>query len=432
MEKIKKYCFIFLLLLLFVPMTQKFIKFHISEPLNGTAAFGNYPSFHYKDWISGKYQQLAELFVNDNFGFRNDLLRLANSFDYLAFKTANAGNVVVGKDDYLFFDYNIKGYLGIKTQDRNVIDSLFVKTDEMCKKLSKRNIKLIFVIAPSNAFYYSDKFPPQYDTYPKRENDYDYYIRKLNEYNIPYIDYNKWFLDIKDTVSIDLFPKHGTHYTYFSAIWVADSLVKYLENDMNIDMPDIITISAKTDSMKTYEHDIENVMNLSYPLRNDDLYYYKLKFNSEGKTKPKVLAVGDSFYWPVINQLIPANCFSNVAYWFYNDKVYPESFKTPTTTDQVNLDSLFNGLNYIIIYTSATLLHRYDYDGFVGEMTDYLNGNYTKRNQNERLKFWIQAIKDNPEWLSNIKDKATKLNIPLETQIKNEATWMVEHENKNK
>ncbi len=428
MEKAKKYCFIFLLLLLFVPITQRFVKFHNSESLNGIAAFANYPSFHYKDWIAGKYQQLAELFVNDNFGFRDDLLRLTNSFDFWVFKTANATNIVVGKDNYLFFNYNIERYLGILTQDKKQIDSLFVATDIMRKKLNERNIELVFVIAPSNAYYYSDKFPSQYDSYSKKENDYDYYLKKLNDYGIPYIDYNKWFLEIKDTVSLDLFPKHGTHYTYFSAVWVGDSLVRYLENDMEIDMPEIIRESVKKDTMKKYEHDLENVLNLSYPLKNDDLYYYNLKFNTEGKTKPKVLTVGDSFFWPVLNQMIPKNCFENVAYWFYNDKVFPESFTNETKTDQVNLDSLFNGLDYIIIYSSATLMFNYDYDGFIGDMMNYLDGNYTTKNENERLEFWIAAIKNNRDWYSRIEQKARDMNVPVEQQVKNEAGWMVNQE----
>lgn len=432
MEKIKKYCFVFLLLLLFVPMTQKFIKFHISEPLNGTAAFGNYPSFHYKDWISGKYQQLAELFVNDNFGFRNDLLRLTNSLDFWAFRTANAGNIVVGKEGYLFFDYNIERYLGIKTQDKKQIDSLFTATDVMRKKLNERGVELIFVIAPSNAYYYSDKFPPQYDSYQKKENDYDYYLSKLNEYNIPYVDYNKWFLEIKDTVSINLFPKHGTHYTYFSAVWVADSLVKFIEKNKGIDMPEIIIESTSVDSMKKYEHDLENVLNLAYPLDDEKLYYYNLRFNTEGKSKPKVLTVGDSFYWPVINQMVPRNCFSNVAYWFYNDEVFPESFTKKMKTDEVNLDSLFNNLDYILIYSSATLMYNYDYKGFIGDMMYYLDGKFTIKKENDRLEYWINAIENNPQWYEKIRQKANTLNIPVEEQVKNEAGWMVSQEKAGK
>jgi hypothetical protein len=395
--------------------------------LQNTPISKNYPVFHYKTWSSGEYQELAEKFVNDNFGYRNSLLRITNSIDFLLFKTSNSKEVVIGKDNYLFFDYNIKRYLGIDRQDHKQIDSLFVQTDIMRDKLKARNIELVFVIVPSNAFYFSDKFPVQYDSYKKRENDYDYYLKKLNEYNISYVDFNKWFMDIKDTVSVDLFPKNGTHYTYFSAVWVGDSLVKYMEKIKNIDMPDIIVESVKLDSMRPYEHDLENVLNLSHKLNNEKLYYHKLRIDDIGKTKPKVLAVGDSFYWPIWNQSI-TNCFSNNAYWFYNDLVYPESFTSNMTSDQVDLDSLYKDLDYIIIFSSATILYNYDYNGFIGEMMFFLDGKYEKKKEDDELKYWIQAIKNNPDWLSNITQKAADLNVPLEEQIINEATWILEQE----
>ncbi|HNQ68499.1 MAG TPA: hypothetical protein PKN32_08975 [Bacteroidales bacterium] len=432
MEKLKKYFYIVLVLLLFLPIAQRFFKFHISEPLNGLAAFSDYPTFHLKDWHKGKYQKTVEIFVNDNFGFRNTLLRWANSFDYWVFRYSNTKDLVIGKDGHLFFDYNIDNYLGITQQNRKHIDSLFVETDQLNKKLKERGIELIFVIAPSNAYYYSDKFPPQYDRYPKKENDYDYYLKKLNQYKISYVDFNKWFLEIKDTVSIDLFPKNGTHYTYFSAVWLADSLVGYLENKKNIDMPEIIYESTRIDTMTKTEHDLENILNLSHKLDNEKLYYYKLKFNTENKTTPKVLTVGDSFYWPVLNQMIPKNCFGNVAYWFYNDAVFPESFTKKKTTDQVDLDSLFNGLDFIIIFSSATLMNNYDYNGFIGDMQDYLNGNYTIRKEDEELQYWINAIHNNPDWYNKIKQKAENMNIPVDEQIKNEALWMIQQEKKKK
>jgi hypothetical protein len=432
MEKVKKYCFIFLVLLLFLPIAQRFFKLHTITPLHGTSPFSEYPTFHFKDWHSGCYQQLVELFVKDNFGFRNTLLRYTNSLDFELFKTVNALNVVVGKDDYLFFCYNIESYLGITRQDTHTVDSLFVLTDSLRNTLKKRDIDLVFVVVPSNAFYYSDKFPHQYDNYPKKENDYDYYLKKFTQYKINYVDFNKWFTEIKDTVTIDLFPKNGTHYTYFSAVWVGDSLVKYMEKLRGIDMPDIDMTDVKLDTMKSYEPDLASLLNIGHDLVNEKLYYYKLKFDSENKSKPKVLAIGDSFYWPIMNQLIPENCFENVAYWFYNNTVYPESFTKTITTDQVDLDSLFNGLDVIMIFSSATLMHNYDYNGFIGDMFNYLSGNYTLKKDDERLQFWIDAIKNNENWYNTIKTKANDLNVPVDVQVRDDATWMLKQEKANK
>ncbi len=425
MDKIKKYCFLFLLLLLIVPLAQKSFKFFISEPLNGMAAPKTYPVWHYKDWKEGKYQKLADNYIAGNFGFRNFLVRSLNSIDYTLFNSSNTNKLLIGKDKYLFFNYNIESYLGIRTQNRRETDSLFVMTDSLISLLDEKGIEYLFVIAPSNAFYYSDKFPDQYDRYEKNENDYDYYLSKLEEYNINYIDFNKWFIEIKDTVSIELFPQNGTHYTYFSAVWVADSMLNYMEKLKGIDIPDIIKDDYVIDTMKTYEHDLGNILNIGHELHHSDMIYYNLKFDSIGKQKPKVLTVGDSFYWPVINQMIPASCFSNVAYWFYNMKVFPESFNQETEPAEVDLDKLMKDIDFIIIYASATLLHNYDYNGFVGNMIDYFNGNYKIYHKQEEIDYWINAIKNNPDWYAKIKQKASDLNIPLDKQMRKEAEWLI-------
>ncbi|PLX06143.1 MAG: hypothetical protein C0596_16800 [Marinilabiliales bacterium] len=417
---------------MFLPIAQRFWKLTNEGPLHGQTPFSNYPTFHLKDWNSGEYQKLVELFLKGNFGFRNTLLRWNNSFDYLVFNKANAQKVIVGKDSHLFFDYNIERYLGIERQDTMVTDSLFVLTDSLRNCLKTRGIEFLYVIAPSNAYYYSDKFPSQYNRVEKKENDYDYYLKKFDEYDIEYVDFNKWFLEIKDTVSIDLFPTHGTHYTYFSAVWVADSLLKYMETLKDIDIPEVVMQDVYIDTMENYEHDLENLLNIGHSLENENVYHYNLSFNQEGKTKPKVLVVGDSFYWAIINQVIPRNCFSNVYYWFYNEKVYPESFTATKAPNEVDLDSLFTDLDYIVVYSSATLLLAYDYKGFIGDMFNYLSGNYTKVVRDERLQYWINAIKNNPDWLNSVKNKARDLNIQIEEQIQNEAEWMVKQENKNK
>lgn len=425
MDKIKKYCFIFLILVLFVPIMQRFIKLHESEPLLGMNAPSQYPVFHYKDWMSGEYQKTSETFVSGNFGYRNFLVRTLNSIDYSIFNTSNTKNVLIGKDKHLFFNYNIEHYLGIRKQKESDIDSLFLMTDTLIAELETRGIEYLFVIAPSNAYYYSDKFPRQYDRYEKRVNDYDYYLKKLEEHNINYIDFNQWFLDIKDTVNIELFPKNGTHYTYSSAVWVADSMLSYMEDLKDIDIPDIITDTYSVDSMREYEHDLLNIMNLGHEVENSDMLYYNLEFDKEGKTAPKVLAVGDSFYWPVINQLIPLNCFSNVSYWFYNQKVFPESFTNEKLPCEVDLDSLFNGLDFIIIYSSATLIKNYDYDGFIDNMLNYFNGDYAVYRKEEKIQSWIDVINSDEKWYNAVKEKAINLNIPIDIQIRTEAEWMV-------
>lgn len=427
MKDVKKYCVAFLVIILLIPISQRFLKFHTTKPLHGLYPMANYPSFHFKDWMSGDYQKLADKFVNDNFGFRNVLLRTANSIDYILFQKANSPKILIGKENHLFFDYNIKSYLGITRQDTVITDSLFNLTDTVISKLKSRNIEFIFAIAPSNATYYSEYLPRQFKKYPKLKSDYDYYLEKFESHNINYIDFDAWFLQMKDTVSYSLFPETGTHYSMYSAVWVADSLIRYMENLKQIDIPDIIYDSCSIEMLRENERDLQNLLNLNHGLRNDSMLYYSLKFDSENKTKPKVLVVGDSFYWHIMNQLIALNCFSNVEFWFYNQKVYPESFTRELTPDMVNFSSLFNDLDFVIIFTSSTRIHNYDYTGLLGNINTFLSSENTSVNPNipNDIAITMDNIYNNSEWYEAIKKKANDLNVSVESQVYIEAKWMV-------
>jgi hypothetical protein len=429
MKDLKKYCFLFVLLLLFVPIAQRFIKFTEIVPLNGMQAFENLPDFHYKEWKTGQYQELVEKFVNDNFGFRNNLLRSINSIDFLLFNSSNTKDVLIGKDNQLFFDYNLDSYLGITRQSEKSVDSLMVLTNTLTKMLKNNGTEFIYVIAPSNAYYYSDKFPPQYDRYEKRKNDYEYYLEKFEENKTHYIDFNKWFLEIKDTASFPLFPKNGTHYTYFSSVWVADSLLKYMESLKGIDIPDITMTNIHEDSLKKYEHDLLNILNLGHDVPLEKSLYYDLKFDTVNKTRPNVLVIGDSFFWPISNNLITINCFNKRSYWFYNDKVYPESFTKETHPSELNLHNIFRDLDYVIIISSATLMHNYDYSGFLGNIIGFLDGKLLVGDP--ELQYWVDAIYANQAWLDKISTKAKEMGTSLEEQIKAEASWMLKQEQKN-
>jgi hypothetical protein len=428
MDRIKKYCFILCLLLLFAPIAQRFFTFVEEEPLEGLAAMPDFPTFKYKQWMNGEYQKLAEKFIIDNFGFRNTLLRTINTLDYRIFRTSNSKQVIVGKDGHLFFSYNIERYLGIIREEKHKVDSLFDVTNDFVGKLKdKKGVEFIFVIAPSNGFYYKDKFPKQYDRFDKRTNDYDMFLENLEKHNINYIDFNQWFLDIRDTVSYPLFPKHGTHYSYFSSVWVADSLLSYMEHLKKEKYPEIIYKEINEEPMRVSEHDLENLMNLSHNLENENMPYYKLSYNYENRKRPKVLTVGDSFYWNVLNNLIPLNAFANVTFWFYNQTVYPESFTRALTPEEINLDVLYKDLDFIVIFASSTLLYHYDFDGFLERQNSYLDGELIFFNPAyvERLNFYIDAINASTDWYNDTKAKARSNNVKIDDQIRAEAEWMV-------
>ncbi|MDD2634217.1 MAG: hypothetical protein PHW82_01810, partial [Bacteroidales bacterium] len=72
--------------------------------------------------------------------------------------------------------------------------------------------------------------------------------------------------------------------------------------------------------------------------------------------------------------------------------------------------------------------HNYDYTGFIGQILNYFTDDYTVTKENSGIQYWINAIKNNPEWLNAIEKKALNHNIPVETQIRREAEWMLKQQ----
>jgi hypothetical protein len=101
-------------------------------------------------------------YVNDRFGFRNNIVLLANNLNRIL-KTVN-GNVVVGKSNWLFYSNNIDG--------NNILDffnlNLFsdVELTRFIETIRKRfewcdsnDIKFIFLIAPNKHNVYPEYYP---------------------------------------------------------------------------------------------------------------------------------------------------------------------------------------------------------------------------------------------------------------------------------
>ncbi len=122
---------------------------------------------------------------------------------------------------------------------------------------------------------------------------------------------------MKDTVSFPLFPQTGTHWSNLAAIYVADSLVRYLEtlgqlNIHNVEIGPIFQRTLKPDA------DLESLMNLIWPLQKRPNMLAKATCDHDSTAvRPTLVTIGDSFYWNIINFVPLLEIFEKVPYWYY-------------------------------------------------------------------------------------------------------------------
>ena len=210
-KNIKYFCFGLMMVAVCASAIQK--AFHIfSIPhLYGASVYTDKPKFKIEDWSSSYYQTNYEKNLEENFGFRNDLVRLNNQLDYWFFKKSNAANMVVGKNDFLYLQGYLDEYKGYNFIGKDAIKFKLQNLSKAQQFLKAHNVDLITVLAPGKASYYPEYFDRFNANRKQKTTNYNQIISNYEKYGINLIDFNKWFVQMKDTSSSKLFPKQGIH-----------------------------------------------------------------------------------------------------------------------------------------------------------------------------------------------------------------------------
>lgn len=425
--KLEKILFGTILLLLFMPMAQQEYQFIKVGKLDGYDPSIVQDSVrNWANWTDGSYQEAKEKYRNYFFGFRPWFIRLNNQLDYSLYRGANAYNIVVGKNHYLYgIDY-VKAYKGLDFVGEDVIQTKIKRFKMVQDTLQKLGKHIFFIITPNKADYYAEYLPDrdQIDQDTVKTN-YDYYIRAMDKAGIQYIDLHKWFLDIKDTVAYPVFPQTGIHLTYYGSALFTDTLINYLETITNKDLADFSwsKIDVKDVAYDT-DDDAERALNLMFRLPYFPLPYPDVKFNSEGKYKPTSLAVGDSFYWQFIMWRGMYEVFDDGRFWYYNEEAHPYG---PDNVRQLDFGKNIMNKDVIFIVNSSFNLWRFGFN-FDLDLYKYFFKDQILANKDlldELIQEQIKAAHDDKKWLAFIQKQADERGEPFDKVLYDNAMYMV-------
>jgi hypothetical protein len=378
--KIKGVLFIFILILLIVPIIQN--KFNIIkiEPLKGAITEPEKKYFSIKDWLSGDYQEQEEKYLNETFGLRSFFIRINNQIAFSFFGKAKANGVIIGKNNYLYEENYIKAYYGTDFIGIDSINNRIQRLKFIQDTLKKLNKTIIVVFAAGKGSFYPEYFPDEYITKLRGKTNYEYHVKFAKEAGLNFIDFNKFFIENKNKSKYSLYPQFGVHWSYYGMAIAADSIIRYIEKTRKIDMPNLFwdELTLDTDNSHTGDNDIIDGMNLLFKLKSFPMAYPHIKFQSDsGKTKPSVLVVSDSFYWAIFNFGFPS-AFSTNHFWFYNRQIFPDSYQKPFETSQVNLRDEINKHDVIIIMANEATLPKLGW-GFIENTYSLYIKNYKNK-----------------------------------------------------
>ena len=420
----KKRLFMMVLILLCAFAIQKRTGVIHSKGLEGFVPMDSVPLFTNRSWRDGTFQSAYSNHINNTLGFRSDLVRLYNQADFSLFRIPHANKIVVGKKDYLIAQQYIVASLGYDFAGKAQLD----RTVQLIKSLQDKmeqtaGLHLLLLFVPDKGTFYPEVIPNRYLKKKQPLTNYAYYVERCKAEGVNFIDYNAWFLKMKDTSKYILYPKTGIHWSTYGSTLAADSLMKYLRMKFGMNIPrlsiDSINVSTKA---KFEDDDIGRTLNLIRPVSYPPLAYPAFHFVADtSKPKPRALFIGDSFYWQLYYPGFIANMFSNVEFWYYNKDVYPETFTTPKSTDQLNYMKDVLSQNLVVLIQTNAAYGNVGY-GFVQQAWQGLGEG------SDRVKEFEQAIRKAPEWLEKIKQKALQNKVSLDEQVHRDAVFMANEE----
>lgn len=426
---LKNILFAVFVLALFFPIIVKSLNLFDETPLGGVSIATEKPILTDSTWFNGSFQTQKELYINENIGLHNTLIRLNNQISFSFFNKTESDKIIIGKDNFLFENNYIdattgKDYIG----DENII-KFETKTQQVMQILADMSIDFLFVFTPGKATYFKEKVPDKY--FIKGNNpktNYSELIKVCEAQNINYIDFNSWFLEMKDTSPYPLFPKAGIHWSYYGMYLCADSLINKIEKDIAKDIPELVLTDIEVSAeQRDPEYDLGNMMNLLYPIETYELAYPNFSYQQENKYRPKVLVIGDSFYWNMYYSGIPANIFNSLDFLYYNKQYYNDGSNIAkcdiNTMDYIKFISEFE---YIIVMQTDGGLNNFGLGFF-----DKLIATYDRGAIPDGIRKYMDQILNDPEWKKHIEAKAIERGLSFDDMLFLDAQYMYENELQN-
>ena len=178
---------------------------------------------------------------------------------------------------------------------------------------------IILVNAACKGYFYPDNLPPHLTKVKRGATNLETCVRICDSLGINQVNFNAWLLSIKNKTPQLLYPKKGTHWSVYAAALAADSMVRYMEGLMHIEMPHMYwnKIINQEDALFT-DDDLCKPLNLIFPFTRETYSYPQIEYTGDtAKKKPNVIYIGDSFFCQWMYLGIPDHVNNDWQYWAY-------------------------------------------------------------------------------------------------------------------
>ena len=381
-------------LLLLAPAIQQQTGLFKFKELSGVVDSSPKPEWSWHNFIDGGLQDSTEAYLQQNFGFREPLTRLHNQLRWSLFRYSQVEEdkrIVITPDNWIFEPWTVEEYYQSRVYYDNVDYSEKLYNDfedeaqrllELQQLLEPYGTHLFVALIPGKELVCSEHMPKNTQYFlDKKTTAYDFYRTRFKELGVNHIDLGEWFVQMKDTVSYPLFPQTGTHWSNLAAIHSADTLIRYMEWLSDTNMVNIRTGGVYQRTLAP-DADLESLMNLIWPIQKAPNFLTTAYYDFDTTAwRPRLLTIGDSFYWNILNFAPVWNVFTGVPYWYYCSTAYfndPDGNVTKKVSDLDMLQEVIKA-DFVMLSYSTTTLYKMS-NGFSQSLLNQL-----KQNQDVRL-----------------------------------------------
>ena len=437
--------FALLMVFLFVPIIQEWTGIFPVKPMKGVFVPTPKPEFSFETYKTNAYQTQIDKYTSENFGLRETVIKLYNQYlwDFFHKTHVSKEQIVYGKDGWLYqpgaiSDYYQKQFRYYAADSAQMASMLSKEAHRLLllqQVLESYGTHLFVCLVPAKDLIYPEFLPDDKDTIYEGEPKISARFFNEEEFTrlgVNHLNSEQWFLRIKDTANFALFPKTGMHWSRYAALQAADTLVRYMENLGDINMKNLVIGPKELDNARNPDDDLESLLNLLRPISKPKYYY------AEGTTdgdptasQPKMIVIGDSFWWVIAAQIPLKEVFSRVPYWYYNSTVYYDN--RYHSVDELNLAEELVSSDFVVLFYCATQQYRMN-DGFtqkalkalcvkdsvaVMDSTDFVEREIQRN---------IGKILATPSSMENIREKAALNHKTVEKAVRDDAKWIVNYQ----
>ena len=364
---IKVILFALTALLLFAFAIQQLTGMFTFAELNGVTQEKPEPHWTFGNYCTGLAQRDTEAYLKEHFGFREPLTRFYNQTVWSLFRYSNVEEkkrIMIAKGNWLFEPWTVEEYYQScayrygedSTQVARMFAAEAFRLYQIQKILEPYGTKLFVALLPGKNLVCQEHMPKNTRYFEEKKiTAFDFYEEQFNQLGVNHINLGKWFVELKGHTDYPLFPQTGTHWSNLAAIHATDTLVRYMEQLGGIRLQHF-TIGEKYQRTVKPDADLESLMNLMFDLRKKPNYLAPCTLIDDSTAvHPRLITIGDSFYWNIVNHTPFAKLFSSYPYWYYFSTVYFDGTDYDIKTRDVLKEVL--SADYIMLSYATTQLY---------------------------------------------------------------------------